>query len=42
MIETIKHFLGICGEPHGLLYMLLSTTGISGLIAYLHSEYIKK
>ena len=18
MIETIKHFLGICGEPHGL------------------------
>jgi|TARA_R100000995_G_scaffold52368_2_gene25404 hypothetical protein len=35
MIETIKHFLGICGEPHGLIYMLLSASGISGLIAYI-------
>jgi hypothetical protein len=35
MIETIKHFLGICGEPHGLLYVLLSVSGISSLIAYI-------
>ena len=35
MIETIKHLLGICGEPHGLLYTILSLSGISGLITYL-------
>ena len=23
MIETIKHFLGLCGEPHGLVYVLM-------------------
>jgi len=36
MIETIKHLLGLCGEPHGLTHMLLMFGGsISGLFVYL-------
>jgi|DEB0MinimDraft_12_1074336.scaffolds.fasta_scaffold140021_2 hypothetical protein len=35
MIETIKHFLGICGEPHGLAYVLMFGGSISGLLTYL-------
>ena len=29
MIEWLKHLLGICGEPHGLLYWLFTTSGLS-------------
>jgi len=35
MIETIKHLLGICGEPHGLLYILMTVGGISTLTRYI-------
>ena len=35
MIETIKHLLGICGEPHGLLYILMTVGGITTLIRYI-------
>jgi hypothetical protein len=35
MIESIKHFLGLCGEPHGLLYTILSISSFSGFLAYL-------
>ena len=35
MIETIKHFLGLCGEPHGLAYVLMFGGSISGLLTYL-------
>jgi len=35
MIETIKHLLGLCGEPHGLLHILLGLGGITALINYI-------
>jgi hypothetical protein len=35
MIETIKHLLGICGEPHGLLYVLMTVGGVSTLTRYI-------
>lgn len=35
MIEAIKHLLGICGEPHGLLYILMTVGGITTLIRYI-------
>ena len=36
MIETIKHLLGLCGEPHGLTHILLMFgSSISGLFVYL-------
>ena len=34
-METIKHLLGICGEPHGLLYTLFTLGGLSTLLTYL-------
>lgn len=38
MIESIKHLLGICGEPHGLAYYLLfGGAFVSGIITYLKS-----
>ena len=38
MIESIKHLLGLCGEPHGLAYYLLfGGAFVSGMIAYLKS-----
>lgn len=35
MIETIKHLLGICGEPHGLLYAILTLGGVTTLMNYI-------
>tara|TARA_R100000808_G_C2096579_1_gene115096 strand:- start:488 stop:613 length:126 start_codon:yes stop_codon:yes gene_type:complete len=34
-VESIKHLLGICGEPHGLAHMLLTFSGASTLFAYI-------
>ena len=34
MIESLKHFLGLCGEPHGLLYSLISIGGVASLLTY--------
>tara|TARA_R100001594_G_scaffold115894_1_gene150803 strand:+ start:201 stop:326 length:126 start_codon:yes stop_codon:yes gene_type:complete len=34
-VESIKHLLGICGEPHGLVYTLLTFGGASTLFAYI-------
>ena len=35
MIETIKHLLGFCGEPHGLAYILLTGGSfLSGVFYY--------
>ena len=33
-MELIKHMLGICGEPHGLIYYVLSASGLSTFILY--------
>ena len=41
MVEHIKHLLGLCGEPHGLIYYLLSAGGISTLIIYLKTKIFK-
>jgi hypothetical protein len=30
MIEFLKHILGLCGEPHGLMFWIV--TGTSALI----------
>ena len=39
MVETIKHLLGLCGEPHGLMYFLLLFGGsVSGMFAYLKQK----
>ena len=35
MIESLKHFLGLCGEPHGLIYIILSIGSISSFFAYI-------
>jgi hypothetical protein len=36
MIETIKHLLGFCGEPHGLVHILLfGGSFLSGIVQYL-------
>ncbi len=35
MIEYLKHLLGICGEPHGLIYTIFSFGGISAFLTYL-------
>ncbi len=36
MIETIKHLLGFCGEPHGLAYILLTGGSfLSGVFYYI-------
>ena len=35
MMESLKHFLGLCGEPHGLIYTILSIGSISGFLAYI-------
>ncbi len=35
MIETIKHLLGLCGEPHGLLHAILTLGGITALLNYI-------
>ena len=33
-MEAIKHILGLCGEPHGLIYTLFTIGGVSTLAAY--------
>ena len=38
MMETIKHLLGLCGEPHGLLHILLGLGGITALINYIRNK----
>jgi hypothetical protein len=35
MIESIKHFLGLCGEPHGFIYTILSIGSVSSFLAYI-------
>ena len=36
MIDTIKHFLGLCGEGHpSLLTFLISGIGFSGILTYI-------
>ena len=35
MIEYLKHIFGICGEPHGLLYVILSVGGLTSLYTYI-------
>jgi hypothetical protein len=37
MIDTIKHLLGLCGEPHGFLYVIVTFGGLKMFI-----EYIKR
>ena len=37
-METIKHLLGLCGEPHGLIYIIFTFGGISSFIAYIKSK----
>ena len=32
MMEFFKHILGVCGEPHGLLYLII-TGGVFILMA---------
>ena len=34
MLESIKHLLGLCGEPHGLAHMLYALGGLLGTICY--------
>ncbi len=40
MLEYVKHLLGLCGEPHGLIFTLktLFTVGVLSVIA----NYIRK
>ena len=35
MIDTIKHLLGLCGEPHGLLHIIFTLGGVTALINYI-------
>jgi len=35
VIDTIKHLLGLCGEPHGLLHAILTLGGITALLNYI-------
>ena len=39
MIEYIKHLLGLCGEPHGLIFTLKNLFMIGGLSLVIN--YIK-
>ena len=32
MIEWLRHLFGFCGEPHGLIYILLTGSGLSALL----------
>jgi len=35
MIESIKHLLGLCGEPHGFIYTLLTLGSVSAIFTYI-------
>ena len=39
MIEYIKHLLGLCGEPHGLIFTLKSLFSLGALTLIVN--YIK-
>jgi hypothetical protein len=41
MIEYLKHLLGFCGEPHGLIYYILTAGGISTLFIYFKTKFFK-
>jgi len=41
-MEFLKHILGLCGEPHGLLYILMTVGGLSTLIKYIKLKSFKK
>jgi len=34
-VEFLKHILGLCGEPHGLIHIILTFGGISAIIKYI-------
>ena len=34
MIEWLRHFLGLCGEPHTSLLTLLMGTPVLGYVVY--------
>ena len=40
-METIKHLLGLCGEPHGLMHYLFTFGGLTALLTYLKLRRIK-
>ena len=42
MIEAIKHLLGLCGEPHGLIYILFTASGLTTLLAYIKLKLNRK
>ena len=42
MIEAIKHLLGFCGEPHGLIYILFTASGLTTLFAYIKLKLNRK
>jgi len=34
-METLKHMLGLCGEPHGILHYILTIGGLSTIYTYI-------
>jgi len=43
MIEYLKHLLGLCGEPHGLIFTLKTLFSIGGLslvVSYIRRKKI--
>jgi len=40
MIDTIKHLLGLCGEPHGLVHMLYAFGGLLGTLGYVTTKRV--
>mgnify|MGYP003132592884 FL=1 len=42
MIETIKHLLGLCGEPHGLIHIIFTISGLSALATYVKMKIRRK
>ena len=41
-MEFLKHILGLCGEPHGLIHIILTFGGISAIIKYIKLKTFKK
>ena len=41
MIESIKHLLGLCCEPHGLMHYMFTLGGLTGILTYLKMRRIK-
>lgn len=42
MIEWIKHILGICGEPHGLFYWIITAGGLSTFLIGLKIKFQRR